>query len=100
MFHSAAFWIAALPALIALGLWAVLDLQRFLLLVVLCAVVYPTTLISPGGTQVALVDLLLLAAIAAWLVSNTVGTTPDPWLTGNRLLAPTLLFIGVNAASV
>jgi hypothetical protein len=62
--------------------------------------VFPPALAQPGGAQVALADLLLILALCAWLVAGSLRVVPAPWLSGNGLLAPALLFVGVNAASV
>src|SRR4051794_36539290 len=93
-------WLVAIPGVVAVGLWALVDLERFLLFAVLCTIVYPTAIVQPGGTQVALADLLLLAVCAAWLIRNSMRVAPDPYVTGNRLLVPALIFTGVNAASL
>jgi O-antigen ligase len=92
--------IAALPALAAILLWAIVDLSGFVLFGVLGAVILPASIVQPGGTNVAAADVLLLIALAAWLVTNTLRVSPDPWLHGNRMLPPAVLFIAANAASI
>jgi O-antigen ligase len=92
--------LAGLPLLAAVVLWALTSLPSFLLVAVLGAMIFPETVISPGGTQVALADLLFVVALGAWLITNALRATPDPWLAGNRMLLAMLLFVGVNAASV
>lgn len=92
--------VAAIPAALALVLWALVDLERFVVFAVLGATILPASLAKPFGTNVAGVDILLLIALAAWLIANSVGGAPDPWLRQNRMLWPALLFLGVNAASV
>ncbi len=88
------------PGALAIGIWAFVDLQRFVLFAVLLAMNMPTALAQPGGTQVALADALLLVALFVWLVSGSVGAASSPLLAGNRLLGPALLFVAVNAASI
>lgn len=92
--------LAALPALLALVIWAVVDGQRFLLFAVLPAMIVPTALIQPGGTQVALADLLLVVVLAGWLVAHSVGAAEGPAITGNRLLVAAALFATVNFVSI
>lgn len=91
--------LAAIPALVAVVIWAILDGQRFLLFAVLPAMIIPTALIQPGGTQVALADLLLVVVLAGWLVAHSVGAAEGPAITGNRLLVAALLFATVNLLS-
>lgn len=93
-------WFAMVPGALAMLIWALTDLERFVLCVLLSAMIIPLALVQPGRTQVALADLLLLVALLAWLISASVRTAAAPWLSGNRLLAPTLLFVAVNAASL
>jgi hypothetical protein len=93
-------WIAAAPGALAIVIWTFVDLQRFVLFAVLLAMNLPSALVRPAGTQVALADLLLLAALFAWLVSGAAGVARGPWLKGNRLLGPAVLFVALNAASL
>ncbi len=93
-------WLAALPGVLAVWLWAVTNLQRFVLYAVTAAMIVPIALARPGGTQVALADVLLLVAIAAWLVAASIRAVPGPWLSGNRMLLPALVFVAVNAESL
>lgn len=93
-------WAAAIPGVVAFALWALLDLDRFLSVAVLGTIMFPNTLISPGGTQVALADMLLVVVVSAWLVRNSLRLAPDPWVLGNRLFVPGLMFVGVNVASL
>jgi O-antigen ligase len=92
--------IAAVPALIAVMLWAILDLERFMMFAVLGAMVFPASLVQPFGTNVAAVDLLLVLAVTAWLITNSVRRAPDPWVKRNPLIIPALLFVAVNAVSL
>src|SRR4051812_15315868 len=93
-------WLAALPAGIAVAIWAGGDPQRFVLVAGLGGVNAPAPLATPGRTQGALAHVLLLVALGAWLVSGSARAISGPWLAGNRLLAPALLFVGVNAESL
>ena len=93
-------WIAAAPTVGALVIWAVVDLQRFVLFAVLGAMILPVALARPGGAQVALADVLLLVALGAWLVTGSARGVAAPWLSGNRLLAPAMLFVAIGVASL
>lgn len=93
-------WLAALPGLLAVWLWAITDLQRFVLFAVLATMVLPQALLRPGGTQVALADLLLLVALAAWLVARA-ARAPAPSLPlRNGLIIAALVFVAVNVQSL
>ncbi len=63
--------IAAVPAILALVIWALTDLESFVLVAVLGAIVFPASLAKPGGSNIDGADLLLLVALAAWLISNS-----------------------------
>lgn len=93
-------WIAVVPAAVAVGLWALLDLQRFLLFAVLPAMIYPVPLATPGGAQIAIADALMLVALGAWLIENSVRQRPAPFVAGNRFLVPALLFVLLNVLSL
>src|SRR4051794_1130938 len=92
--------IALVPGLLALGFFTIRNLERMVLYALLPAMLYPTTLLQPGGTQIAIADLLLIVVISAWLVAYSVGTAPGPWLHGNRFFLPAVAFTFVNLASV
>src|SRR4051794_20904014 len=89
-----------LPFVAALGLWALRELDRFVLCIVLAAMVYPQTLVRPGGTEIAAADLLMVVAVAAWLMTNSLRASPDPYVRGNPLLLPSIVFVGVNLLSL
>jgi O-antigen ligase len=89
-----------IPLIVALGLVAIREVDYFLLLLVLPTMVWPQTLASPGGTQIALADLLTVVAVAGWVISNSVRAAPDPYVRGNRVVLPALVFIAVNLLSV
>lgn len=93
-------WLAALPGLLAVWLWAVTDLQRFVLFAVLATMVLPQALLTPGGTQVALADLLLLVALGAWLVATAAGASTGRLPVRNGLIIAALLFVAVNVESL
>ncbi len=92
--------IAAIPGAVGLLLWAIVDLENFVLFAVLGAIVFPASLAKPFGTNVDAADILLLIAVSGWLISNSVGRAPDPWTRGNSFLLPALLYLAVNAASI
>ncbi len=92
--------LAAAPAILALLMWALVDLESFVLVAVLGAIVFPASLARPGGSNVDGADLLLLVALAAWLISNSLGRAPDPWIRGNALVPAAVAYLGVNAISV
>ena len=93
-------WLAALPGLVAVGLWALTDLQRFVSFALTAAMILPMPLAQPGGTQVALADVLLLFGLGAWLVAGSIRKAAQPWLAGNPFLMPALVFTGVNGMSL
>ncbi len=92
--------IAALPALAALLLWAIIDLENFLLFAVLGSIVFPASLAKPFGTNIDAADILLLIGLAAWLISNSVGDAPNPWIRRNSMALPAMVYLAVNAASI
>jgi O-antigen ligase len=89
-----------LPLAVALGLLALVEVDYFVVLLVLPTMVWPQTLASPGGTQIALSDLLMLVAVTGWLIANSVRAAPDPFLRRNPMLWPLITLIAVNAISV
>lgn len=92
--------IVSLPLLAAVVLWAVTDLQRFLVVAVMGAMILPATIVAPAGAQVALADVLLIVALAAWLIRNALRAAPDPWLGGNWMLPALASFVLVSLMSV
>jgi O-antigen ligase len=94
------FLVAALPAAVALGAWAVLDLQRFVYILIPASMISPAALASPGGAIVALADVLTVVAVGAWVVVAAVRRRPDPWVRSNPLVVPSVIFVGWNAASL
>lgn len=92
--------IAAVPVLVAVGLWALVDLERFVMFAVLGMLVFPASLAKPAGANIALADVLLLLAAVAWLVTNALRVSPDPYTRRNPLLFPALLYLLVNVASL
>jgi O-antigen ligase len=92
--------IAAIPALLALLIWAVIDLERFVVFLVLPAIVFPASLAKPDATNVDAADILLIIALVSWLINNALGRAPDPWIRRNWMLLPAVLFLAVNAASL
>jgi hypothetical protein len=92
--------VAALPALFAAGLWALADLQRFLLGIVLPAMIVPAAILQPAGAQIAAGDILLLVALVLWLILATAGRVPKMRIRGNPILLPALLFVTVTADSI
>lgn len=92
--------IAVAPAVAALLLWAILDLENFVLFAVLGSIIFPASLAKPFGTNVDAADILLVIALAAWLISNSLGRAPDPWVRRNSLWWPAMFYLTVNAASI
>lgn len=92
--------LSALPGAAALVLWTVLDLENFVLFAVLGASIFPASLGHIGGSNIALVDVLLVLGLIAWLVTNSLGQSPDPFVRRNPLLLPALLFTVWNTISI
>lgn len=90
----------ALAAALGAGAWALLDLEGFVLVPLLGAMIFPQALVHPGGALVAGADLLLVVALSAWLVRVALHRGPSLRLRGNPVLLPSLLFAAVNAASL
>src|SRR4051794_39309247 len=88
------------PFLAALALWMLHALDRFVLLLVLPAMVYPRAVLNPGGTQIAIADILMVVAVGGWLVNNSLRVAPDPFVKGNRMLMPMVVFVGISLISV
>lgn len=98
--HSFVLLLAALPTVVALVLWAMSDVEWFVLIAVLVAAVFPATLLKPFGTNIAAVDLLLVVAVVVWIVRNALRRAPDPWIRRNPLLPAAALFVTVNGLSM
>lgn len=79
--------VAVAPFAIGLIVWSIVDLERFVLVAVLASVLIPASLGKPGGANVAAVDVLLLIALASWLINNALGNAPDPAFRGRVILA-------------
>jgi O-antigen ligase len=89
-----------IPLMVALALVAIRELDYFLLLLVLPTMVWPQTLASPGGTQIALADLLMVVAVGGWIIANSVRAAPDPYVRGNPIFIPAVAFVAVNVFSL
>lgn len=98
--HVGAVAIVGITLLLCAAAWALVDLQRFVLIAVLGAMILPISLVQPAGANVALADVLLVVALGAWLVAGCIGAAAAPWTRGNPLLAPALLFAAVTAGSL
>lgn len=92
--------VLAAVVLTAAAAWALADLEGFVLLPLLVAMIFPQPLAQPGGALVAAADVLLLVALVAWLCRYAAGSNERPLLGGNPVLVPSLLFAGVAAASL
>lgn len=92
--------LAAVPAAIAFAVWALVDLEHFVMIVVLAACVYPATIAKPGGANVAAVDVFLIMALVSWLANNAVGNAPDPVVRNNRLILAGIAFAGLQWISL
>lgn len=93
-------WLAALPLLIAMGIWAVTDLARFLLVAVMASLIIPQSIAQPGGAQVTPSDILFVVLLGGWLIGYSVGRAPRPWLRGNRFVVAAFAFVVFNAESL
>jgi hypothetical protein len=98
--HQALLLALGAVVLLALLLLVLRDLEAFVLVVVFCSMVFPQSLVSPGGSHVALSDVLLLLAGACWLAWFAVRGEPLAWLRGNAYLPVSLAFAGFTLASV
>jgi O-antigen ligase len=76
------------------------ELERFVLFLVLGATIVPASLAQPAGTNIAGVDLLMLVALAAWLINNSLRNAPSPRLADNPILLPAILFVAANWVTV
>jgi O-antigen ligase len=92
--------LVAVPSIVALLLWAITDLEGFVLVAVLSAIVFPASLAKPFGTNIDAADILLLIALASWLISNSIGHAPDPWIRGNALMPAVGAYLAVTAISI
>lgn len=92
--------VPALAAAAALGavVWALADLERFVLVPLLSAMIAPAALLEAGGALVAAADLLLLVALGAWLARAALGNAPAVRL--EPVVAAGLVFAGVTASSI
>ncbi len=97
--EAAMLWAAVTAAFVALA-WALIDLEQFVLVGLLAAMIFPQAVLSPGGALVAVADLLLLAALGAWVARASLQAGAPVWVTGNPLVVPSLVFAFVTAASV
>jgi O-antigen ligase len=75
--HPALLLIIA-PIAIGLLLWALLDLEWFVLTVLLVSLLYPGDIARPGGANVAALDVFVVVALCSWLINNALGNAPDP----------------------
>mgnify|MGYP000279976934 CR=1 FL=1 len=96
---SVLLWVAVVAAFGAV-VWALADLEQFVLVGLLAAMIFPQALLSPGGALVAAADLLLLVALGAWLARAALRGAQPLWITGNPFVVPGLAFAAVTAASV
>jgi O-antigen ligase len=91
--------IAIVPLAAGLLLWSILDLERFVLIVVLTSMLFPGDIAKPFGANVAAMDVFTLLALASWLINNAVGNAPDPALRRPVLVAG-LIFAGLQWVSL
>jgi len=92
--------VLAVAGLLGAVVWAVVNLQHFILVAVLGAMAFPHPLVSSGGALVAAADLLLLLALGAWLVRAATAQGPSVFIRGNSLVAPCLCFAVVAVLSL
>jgi len=88
------------PFALGLIVWAILDLEWFVLIVVLTSMLVPASLGKPGGANIAAVDIFLLVALASWLINNAVGNAPDPQFRGQPFALAAIIFAVVQWTSL
>jgi O-antigen ligase len=88
------------PFAVGLVVWAIVDLERYLMFAVLTSIVFPASLGKPGGANIAAVDVLLLLALMSWLINNAVGNAPDPMVRGSKIILGGAVFATIQAASL
>src|SRR4051812_5894923 len=93
------FAFAALPAAVALIIWATLRLEAFVLFLVTAAFIFPAPLLQPAGLRISAADILLVVGVVAWFVSTAVRGRTRPWLRGNPFFVPAVLYFFVNVQS-
>jgi glycosyltransferase involved in cell wall biosynthesis/O-antigen ligase len=86
--------------LVALVTFALFDLERMVLTVVFCAMIFPQSLVSPGGSHIALSDLLLVFSLGVWIAWYAVLRRPTAYVRGNPYLPAALLFAAFTLWSV
>jgi O-antigen ligase len=92
--------VAAIPAVLALFVWALTDLERFVTYAVLGSIAFPMTLARPGGTNVDAADLFLLIALASWLLNQSLHRAPDPQFKRTKFFPAVLTYWAVTAMSI
>ena len=88
------------PFAVGLIVWAVVDLERYLMFVVLTSIAFPASLGKPGGANIAAVDILLLLALASWLINNAVGNAPNLMVRGSKIILAGTVFATIQAVSL
>jgi len=88
------------PFAVGLVVWAIVDLERYLMFAVLTSIVFPASLGKPGGANIAAADVLLLLALVSWLINNAVGNAPDPMVRGSKLILAGVAFAAIQAVSL
>lgn len=97
--HAPLLALAVLVACAA-ALWALLDFEFFVVGVVLAVMALPASLLHSGGANFAAADFLLVIGAGVWLARAAVRIGPLPYFSGNPLVAPSVLFVAVIAASL
>ncbi len=89
---SPIFLVVVAPLALALCLWALLDLERFVLIVVLGSMFFPGDIAQPGGANVSAIDVFTLLALGSWLINSAVRNAPDPLGKGKPIILAGIIF--------
>lgn len=92
--------LAIVPLSICLLAWSILDLEWFVLIVVLSSMLFPGDIAKPGGANVAAMDVFTLVALASWLINNAVGNAPNPLIRGKGIVIAAIAFAGLQWVSL
>lgn len=97
---SSVLLLVAAPFVVGLVVWAIVDLERFVMYAVFPSIILPASLTKAGGANIAAVDVLLVIAVASWIVNSSLRNAPDPSIRGERVLLAALAFAGIQWVSL